>query len=62
MQYTKVGGGGDGRWGKEMKNEGLGGKNEKGERKREEKYLKNGEKGIKNASFWVINFRRGVFR
>ena len=32
--------------------------------KREENYMKKGEKGLKNASFWVINsknFRGGVF-
>ena len=29
----------------------------KGERKREENLIKNGEEGLKNASFWVINSR-----
>ena len=37
--------------GKKYKNCGLGGKNEKGERKTEENYIKNEEKGLKNASF-----------
>ena len=32
---------------------GVGG--EKGKIKTEENYIKNGEKGLKNASFWVIN-------
>ena len=31
------------------------GKNEKGERKTKEKYIKNGGKGLENESFWVIN-------
>ena len=42
----------------------LGEKNEKGERKKEENYIKNGGKGLKNASFWAIiskKNRRGVF-
>ncbi len=30
-------------------------KNEKGERKKEENYIKKGEKGLLNASFWAIN-------
>ena len=51
-------------WGKN-ENEELGKKNKKGERKREENYMKKGEKGLKNASFWVINsknFRKLVHR
>ena len=32
----------------------VGEKNEKGERKTEENYTKNGGKGLTNASFWVI--------
>ena len=28
---------------------------EKGERKKEENYIKKREKGLKNASFWAIN-------
>ena len=42
-------------WVKNLNQE-LGGKNEKGERKKEENYIKKGEKGLKNASFWDINF------
>ena len=34
----------------------LGEKNEKGERKTEENYIKNGDKGLKNPFFWVKNF------
>ena len=30
-------------------------KNEIKERKKEETYIKKGEKGFKNASFWAIN-------
>ena len=33
-------------------------KNEKGERKKEENYIKKGEKGLKSASFWVINSKK----
>ena len=40
---------------KKIKNEGLWEKNEKGETKREENYIKNGGKGFKNASFRVVN-------
>ena len=60
-----VRGGGNGWLGKKNENEELGEKNEKRERKREENYMKKGEKGLKNASFWVINFknfRGGVFQ
>ena len=39
----------------EKKNGDIRGKNGKGERKTDENYIKNGEKGLKNASFWVIN-------
>ena len=46
MQNTMVRGG-DGQPGKKMK---LGVKNEKGERKKEENYIKKGERGLKNAS------------
>ena len=31
----------------------LGKKNEKGERKKEENYIKKGERGLKNASPWA---------
>ena len=31
-------------------------KNQKGQRKKEENYIKKGAKGLKNASFWAINF------
>ena len=41
--------------GKRIKNEYLGGENEKGERKTEENSIKNGGKDLKNASLWVIN-------
>ena len=37
---------------------GLRGKNEKGERQKEENYIKKGEKGPKNASFRDINSNR----
>ena len=30
------------------------GKNEKGERKKEENYIKKGERGLKNASPWAV--------
>ena len=33
-------------------------KNEKGERKKEENYIKKGGKGLKNASFWAINSKK----
>ena len=33
---------------------GVRGKNEKGERKKEENYTKKGEIGLTNASFWAI--------
>ena len=44
-----------------MKNEDLGGKNYKGERKKGEKGINNGLKGLKVASFWVRrnSIRRG---
>ena len=42
----------------EKKNGDIRGKNGKGERKTDENYIKNGEKGLKNASFWVINSTR----
>ena len=32
---------------------GVRGKNEKGERKKEENYIKKGKKALKNASFWA---------
>ena len=52
MQNTMVRGGG---WpaGEKMKL-GVREKNEKGERKKEENYIKKEEKGQKNASFWAI--------
>ena len=33
-------------------------KNKKGERKKEENYIKKGERGLKNASPWVIIFKK----
>ena len=33
-------------------------KNEKGERTKEENYIKKEGKGLKNASFWAINSKR----
>ena len=36
----------------------LGNKNEKGKRKKEENYIKKGEKGLKNASYWAINSKK----
>ena len=33
-------------------------KNEKGERKKEENYIKKGGRGLKNASFWAIISKR----
>ena len=50
-------------WGKKIKL-GVKGKNEKGERKKEENDMKKGEKGLKNAYFWAINSKKiaGVFR
>ena len=48
MQSTTVGGGGA--WGKN-ENEELGEKNEKGERKREENYIKTGRKALKMHLF-----------
>ena len=47
-------GGGMIRWGKKSKL-GVREKNEKGERKKEENYIKKGEKGLKYASFWAID-------
>ena len=47
--YSK---GGNGQPGKKNKNHE---RNEKGERKKKENCIKNGEKGLKNASFWAIN-------
>ena len=44
--------------GEKTKNYELGEKNEKGERKKEENYIKKGEKGFKNASFWDINSKK----
>ena len=35
-------------------------KDEKGERKKEENYIKNGGKGLKNASFWAINSKKNI--
>ena len=50
MQNTMVRGG---EWPAQEKK--LGKENEKGERKKEENYIKKGGKGHKNASFWAIN-------
>ena len=55
MQNTMVGGGGEWPLRKKIRNEELWEKNEKGEGKREDNYIKNGGKGFKNASFWVVN-------
>ena len=38
---------------------------QKGKEKKEKNYIKKGEKGLKNASFWAINSKKnagGVFR
>ena len=51
IYYTKYYGRGGG--GKKIR---VRGKKSKGERKREGNYITNGEKGLKNASFWVMNF------
>ena len=53
MQNTMVRGR-NGQPGKKMKL-GVKKKNEKGERKNEENYIKNGEKALKVHLFWVIN-------
>ena len=53
MQNTMVRGGGNGQPGKKMKL-GVREKNEKGERKKEENYIKKGERGLKNASPWAV--------
>ena len=63
MYYAKYygKGGGNGQPGEKMKL-GVRENNEKRERKKEENYIKKGGKGLKNASFWVINskiFSRG---
>ena len=52
MQNTMVGGGG-GEWPrrKKIRNEELWGKNEKGEGKREDNYIKTGEKALKMHLF-----------
>ena len=58
IYYGKYYGGGGG-WrmaaAKKNKKRRVVGKNEKGEGKREENYIKNGGKGFKNASFRVVN-------
>ena len=53
-KYYGGGGGENGRWEKKKKRR-IMGKNENGETKREENYIKNGGKGFKNASFRVVN-------
>ena len=45
--------GGNGQPGKKMKL-GVREKNEKGERKKEENYIKKGERGLKNVSPWAV--------
>ena len=53
MQNTMVGGNGQ----PNKKNIlGVREKNGKRQRKKEENYIKKGGKGLKNASFWAINF------
>ena len=50
-------------WGRNIKL-GVRGKYEKGERKKEENYIKKGEKDLKNASFWAViskNFTAGIY-
>ena len=47
--------GGDGQLGEKKE---LGEKNEKGKRKKEENYIKRGEQGLQNASFWAINSKK----
>ena len=56
IQNTMVGGGGN------IKIEELGGGNIKWERKTGENYIKNGENGLKNAPFWVINSKINLKR
>ena len=51
MQNTKVRGG---RTAGEKMKLGVREKNEKGERKKEENYIKKGERGLKNASPWAV--------
>ena len=47
----------------EKKNVDFGGKNEKGERKTEENYVKNRKIGLKNVFFWLSQFFcEGVFQ
>ena len=55
IYYAKYYGKGGGEWSAGEKKLGVREKNEKGERKKEENYIKKGEKGLKNASFWAIN-------
>ena len=43
--------------GKKLK---LGVKGKKGERKKEENYIKKGGKGLKNSSFWATNSKKIV--
>ena len=42
-------------WGEKNKNQKLGEKNKRGKEKKEENYIKKGDKGLKNAYFWTIN-------
>ena len=55
MQNTMVRGGGMISWGKKI---GVREKNEKGERKKEENYIKKWGKGLKNASFWGYKLKK----
>ena len=55
MQNTMVRGWGKWPAGEKIKIRSKGKKNEIGERKKEETYIRKGEKGLKNASFWAIN-------
>ena len=41
-----------------MQRKELGKNNEKGERKKEENYIKKGGKGLKSASFWAKNSKK----
>ena len=53
--WAPGGGGGGGGWGQTQQIGLMGKQKEKKEKNTEENYIKNGEKGLKNASFWVMN-------
>ena len=56
IYYAKYYGKGGGEWSAGGKKLGVRGKNAKVERKKEENYIKKGEKGLKNA--WAINSKK----